>query len=446
VSVHTIREVVTGTHAVLGTTLCPTGAATYLWEPGGALIRAGAGGGAPAEFTLSPVLARRIEDGELLARYEWDDGSGRPIPPVWHALDAELLVPIRRRGTPIGVLVLGRKGSGRPYTMHDVAFLRAAASQIALAMANAGAFARLESLNASLEQQVRERTASLEKANADLGDSLTELRTAYGQLERKQAGLMRAERLATLGRLTAGIAHEVNTPLGAVISSLKILTDLGREYAESIDDPAVVAADHREIASELVRTAEAAVGWARKAASFVGKVRIQGREPRAAATGTFEVATVVADVEALLQHRLRASTCRFHFREDSRLTLVGDPGQLGQVLINLVTNAMDAYEDAGISDRRIEVRASERDGHAVLTVRDWAGGIPDAALPKIFDELFTTKDATRGTGLGLSIARHLVEQSFEGTLTVETAAGVGSCFTISVPTARDDARISAAAG
>src|SRR5207245_2505285 len=89
-----------------------------------------------------------------------------------------------------------------PYTMHDVAFLRAAASQMALAMTNAGAFARLESLNASLEQQVHERTASLAKANVDLGRSLTELRTAYQQLERNQASLMRAERLATLG------AHE----------------------------------------------------------------------------------------------------------------------------------------------------------------------------------------------------------------------------------------------
>src|SRR5213078_4556240 len=148
-----------------------------------------------------------------LARYEWDDGSGRPMPAVWHALGAELLVPIRRGSAPMGALALGRKGSGRPYTMHDVAFLRAAASQLALAMTNAGAFQ---------------------------------------QLERNQASLMRAERLATLGRLTAGIAHEVNTPLGAVINSLKILTDLGREYADSIDDPGVTADDHRSIARELV--------------------------------------------------------------------------------------------------------------------------------------------------------------------------------------------------
>src|SRR5207249_4813365 len=214
VSVHTLGEVVARTHAVMATTMCPASAATFLWEARGQLLRAGEGDGGAVELTLPPALAERIERGEILARYEWDDGSGRAIPPVWHTLGAELLVPIRRGRAPMGALALGRKGSGRPYTMHDAAFLRAAASQIALAMTNAGAFARLESLNASLEQQVQERTASLAKANTDLGCSLTELRTAYQQLERNQASLMRAERLATLGRLTAGIAHEVNSPPG----------------------------------------------------------------------------------------------------------------------------------------------------------------------------------------------------------------------------------------
>ena len=110
----------------------------------------------------------------------------------------------------------------------------------------------------------------------------------------------------------------------------------------------------------------------------------------------------------------------------------------------VVTNAIDAYEDAGISDGRIEIHARQLEASAVLTVRDSAGGIPAAALPKIFDELFTTKDPTRGTGLGLSIARHLVEQSFEGTLTVETEAGVGSCFAITLPAAREQPSAAAA--
>src|SRR5439155_852760 len=121
-------------------------------------------------FLIAPVRAR-VQDGVDRVFFRKGYDAEQALSELSHALGAELLVPIRRGSAPMGALALGRKGSGRPYTMHDVAFLRAAASQLALAMTNAGAFTRLESLNASLEQQVHERTASLAKANVDLGRS-----------------------------------------------------------------------------------------------------------------------------------------------------------------------------------------------------------------------------------------------------------------------------------
>jgi signal transduction histidine kinase len=244
---------------------------------------------------------------------------------------------------------------------------------------------------------------------------------------------MRADRLATLGRLTAGIAHEVNTPLGAALNALTVLTDLGHEYAASIADPSVTADDHRQIARELLATAEAATTWTRKAGTFINKVKTHGREPRSAVAGPFELRAVVTETQALLAHRLHASSCHLDFAGDADARLVGEPMRLGQVLVNLVTNAIDAYEDAGVLDGHIEVRVRNPPGTIILTVRDWAGGIPPEVLPRIFDELFTTKEPGRGTGLGLWIARNLVEQSFGGTLTVETEASVGSCFTVTLP-------------
>jgi len=98
-----------------------------------------------------------------------------------------------------------------------------------------------------------------------------------------------------------------------------------------------------------------------------------------------------------------------------------------------VANAIDAYEEAGILDARIEVAAHRRDEVVTLTVRDRAGGIPQELVRFIFEGLFTTKAAGRGTGLGLWIARTLVEESFGGTLSVETAPGAGSCFTATMP-------------
>jgi len=430
VSAHTLDRVFAQTQAVLAETLCPASAALFAAGAEGdvRLIRATEEGtdGHPAEAQVPIPLAARLARGEILSRYEWDDGGGRTIPAIWQELRADLLVPIVSADAPVATLVLGPKASGRSYNATDLAFLRAASNQIALAMQNAEAFAELEAWNARLEAEVHERTADLQR-------SVREVRTAYQQLETNQAGLMRADRLATLGRLTAGIAHEVNTPLGATLNALSIIRDLGTEYAESIDDPAVTREDHRQIAGELVEKANAAAGWARKAAAFINRVRVQGREPEPASSVAFPLAAVVAETQALLVHRLRTCSCELDFAEEEPFRLVGDPDRLGQVLINLVGNAIDAYEERRVVGGRIEVRGRRAERAIVVTVRDWAGGIPADLLPRIFEEMVTTKEPGRGTGIGLSIARGLVEQAFGGTLAVDVDDGVGSCFTLTMP-------------
>jgi len=207
VSAHTLDRVFAQTHAVLTETLYPVSAAIFAARPDGALNLLQGTDGHPGEARLTGTLAERVARGEILSRYEWDDGSGQPVPAIWHELHADLLIPIVSADAPVATLVLGPKNSGRSYNANDLAFLRAAANQIALAMKNAEAFAELAAWNARLEEQVQERTADLQR-------SVREVRTAYQQLEMNQASLMRADRLATLGRLTAGIAHEVNTPSG----------------------------------------------------------------------------------------------------------------------------------------------------------------------------------------------------------------------------------------
>src|SRR5205814_9279255 len=102
-------------------------------------------------------------------------------------------------------------------------------------------------------------------------------------------------------------------------------------------------------------------------------------------------------------------------------------------VVNLVGNAIDAYADPGIRDGRIETRGRRVGRAIVVTARAWAGGIPADLLPRIFEEMVTTKEPGRGTGIGLSIARGLVEQAFGGTLVVDVEHGIGSRFTLTLP-------------
>ncbi len=439
-------EVEQHTLFVLDQALQPVTSELLLSDDGTTFRRGGHPGRGHAAVELTPDLADRLSRGSILARYQWDDGGAGPLPPFWQTLGAEILVPIRSGQLVIGAISLGRKGSGRSYNDDDSRFLAAAASQVGLAIVNARAFGQLADLNANLEDQVRERTAALEVANDDLNRSYAAMQSAFRQLEQSQTSLMRADRLATLGRLTAGIAHEVNTPLGAVLNALQILGDLGREYQESIDDASVTPEDHREIAREIATTAGNAAGWARKAAAFITRVKTHGREPHPAFRRRFTVQSVVDETRALLTQRLRLECCDLVFEDPEGVTVVGDPARLGQVLVNLVSNALDAYEEARVEESRIVVSARATDAGVEIAVRDWAGGMPADVAARIFDELFTTKDPGRGTGLGLSISRNLVEASFGGTLTVETEASVGSRFLIGLPDRDgDDAAVPVAA-
>jgi signal transduction histidine kinase len=402
-AVESMDAVVSAAARTLASTLAPSAVELRLRENDGRFVRVGAPTLPASEVALPDDLVQRLGAGGVIARYEWDDGSERALPEAWHELGAELLVPIRDPRGLGAILVLGQRRSGRAYAGPDVAFLRTVASQMALAI-----------------EDVR----------------------LLQRLEQKQASLMRADRLATLGRLTSGLAHEMGGPIGAVLSALRVLEELGQEYKASIDEPSVAPADHREIAAEMITTARNATEWTERASAFLKRITSQSRDPHSTAQQRFLVSSVVSETSALLAHRLRASAATLEFQEDGEpVAVVGDPASLGQVLTNLVGNALDAYEDAGRTDRRLVVGA-RRDGRRVLlSVRDWAGGMPPETLARIFDELYTTKEVGRGTGLGLWISRNLIEQCFGGTLEAESELGIGSCFTATLPLASAPLRV-----
>ncbi len=390
-------------------------------------------------LALPSKMATALRTRGIVTPYDvdqWADASSRT---VWEQLDAELLLAVASDQDLLGAVFVGARESGRPYRVLDMVFLRAAAGQVALGVRNAEAFGRLEELNASLEAQVSQRTADLERANGEVQRSLAELQLAYAQLERSQQSLVRIDRLATLGRVAAGVAHEVNTPLAAVMNELALLQRLAREYQDSIGDPVVTAEDHHAIAAELERGVAAATAWAKKAAAYIRRMKLHSREPGTPTTTPFAVRAVVEDVRGLLEHRLRALDCRIELHESAPgTTLRGDATRLGQVLVNLVANALDAYEDSGRPATPIVIRARADASGTVLEVEDGAGGMAPDVAARVFDELYTTKEPGRGTGLGLWISRSLVEEAFGGTLVLETEEGAGSRFVITVPAGSEE--------
>jgi signal transduction histidine kinase len=270
-----------------------------------------------------------------------------------------------------------------------------------------------ESINVDLEREVRRRTEALEQRNAELHEAMDKLRRA-------QDNLVRSEKLASMGRLVAGIAHEINNPVNAVINSLGPLDEAVKKIAAGEGgSPVEIAKEAEEILAVVQRGAtrtkaivQALHGYAR------GDDTVQ-RE--------VNLARSVDETLGLLQHRLRNVKVVKDVEPMARI--LGFPGQVDQVLMNLLTNAAQAIGEKGGT---IRVTATNQDAHVLLTVADDGSGIPKHVLPHIFDPFFTTKDVGEGSGLGLSIVHGIIERH-GGHIDVESELGQGTKFSISFP-------------
>lgn len=179
---------------------------------------------------------------------------------------------------------------------------------------------------------------------------------------------------------------------------------------------------------KLVRATQA---WTEKAA-YMRSLKAHTRDLRQGESRPFSVHRIIEDTTLLLAYRLRLSQCALvvsGITED--LTLQGDPSKLGQVLTNLIVNAIDAYPDDTGGEIGLAIVSDPH--HVEIQVRDHGCGISPAHLDKIFDEFFSTKRLGEGTGLGLSITRDIVANFFGGTITVTSTSGQGSTFIVRLP-------------
>ncbi len=401
-------------------------------------------GGHDAPDAIAPdhPLIERLRGGRrAVTVYDFDEDG--PLSPADAAcqdmlgrLHAQLVLALAVRGELIGVIALGKKKSGTIFTLDDLDFLTTFANQVAVAIVNAQSYRKIEELNASLEHKVALRTGELAQTNDELACSLSDLERAYDDLQRSQENLLRAEKMAALGRLTAGIAHEVNTPLGASLNSLKMMEELVGEYRSSIGDPSVDENDHREIASELAQMVGHVFKWTTKAAGYIRSIKAHTRGTDTVEEYSFEIRQLIEDTCLLLAHRLRLSVCSVTVDCARGVMLYGDPGRLGQVLTNLLTNAIDAYEGQGTAAAVIRVSVITGPEHVEIAVEDEGSGIEPEHLGRVFEELFTTKPAGKGTGLGLPIARDIMTDCFGGRIDVASDLGKGSQFTVWIPRRR----------
>jgi signal transduction histidine kinase len=272
--------------------------------------------------------------------------------------------------------------------------------------------------------------AVLDELRQQLSSALMRIRRE-DDLAKNQERLLISEKMAALGRLTAGMAHEMNTPLAAVRTALDELSGLVEEYEGSVGDASVTPEDHGAIAHEMSEAIRVATSAAEKVAGFVYGIKFQTRDLPTQEYRLFNAVPVVTDTLLLLNHALRKVACNVAFEHSSgSIELFGSPGRLAQVITNLVTNAIDASRPKGGGP--IVLSLSQSDGIVLLKVADQGHGIPEEIINRIFDPMFTTKPFGEGTGLGLSIVHDIVTTDYSGAIEVDTEVGRGTTFTLSL--------------
>lgn len=256
---------------------------------------------------------------------------------------------------------------------------------------------------------------------------ISERRASEAALRSAQNQLIASEKLASLGRLTAGLAHEINTPLAAVMNNLHHSRELALEYRSSLSAPEVTAEDHAEIASELIGTLELASATASRIGEFIRSVRSHTRDTTSPQC-EFEPADQISTTLLMLGHETRASGAAVNFEIEgsgANLKLRGEPGRFNQVVTNLTVNALQACEDQPV--RQVTLRLRRRGRWVELQVADTGSGVNPAHQGQLFEPLFTTK--AQGTGLGLPLVRDIMQGHFGGTLECTSSVPGHTVFT-----------------
>ena len=252
------------------------------------------------------------------------------------------------------------------------------------------------------------------------------------QIHENQNMLMEKERLASLGQLIGGIAHNLKTPIMSISGAAEGLTDLIKEYDESIGDPEVTIDDHHAIAKDMTEWVNKIKSYSEYMSDVITAVKGQAVTLSENESTSFDLDELVKRVNILMKHELKNAliVLNIQFNTDKSTLLHGDITSLVQVINNMISNSIQAYN--GETNKSIDLILDRKDNNIVISVKDYGIGLPDKVKQKLFKEMITTK-GKNGTGLGLFMSYSTIRAHFNGHITFKSEKGKGTTFNIIIP-------------
>jgi PAS domain S-box-containing protein len=273
---------------------------------------------------------------------------------------------------------------------------------------------------------------ALHQLNDSLRAQVQATHQALEQLQQTQHQLVRAERLASLGGLVAGVAHEINTPIGITLTAASHLHDEAERLVAAMADNSLKRSQLETFAQTFQQSANLVLGNARRAAELIQSFKRVAVDQTSEERRRLHFREYLEEIITSLSPQLKKTAHQIRIDCDPQLEIDTLPGAISQIITNLVLNSLShAYTEGEAGHIAIEVR--RQGARLKLSYRDDGCGIPAEILPQIFDPFFTTKRGAGGTGLGLHIVFGLVHQQLHGSIEAHSTPGQGTEFVLDLP-------------
>jgi len=261
---------------------------------------------------------------------------------------------------------------------------------------------------------------------------ITQHKEDMQEIRKNQDMVIEKERLATLGQMIGGIAHNLKTPIMSISGATEGITNLVKEYELSIDNPQVNSEDHHEIAKEMTEWIDKIKHYLEYMSDVITAVKGQAVNFSEEQQYTFTVEELVKHVNILMKHELKNAIIYLNTSIlcDDKTRIKGNMNSLVQVINNMISNAIQAYE--GKTEQNIDLTINVDGEKVIISVKDYGPGLPEKVQQKLFKQMITTK-GKNGTGLGLYMSYSNIKAHFNGDITVDTEQGKGTTFNIVLP-------------
>lgn len=289
----------------------------------------------------------------------------------------------------------------------------------------------IQELNQNLETKVEERTCELRNTEQQLKDKLQELTLAYEELKRTQNQLIESEKMASLGSLVAGVAHEINTPVGVSVTAASMLHNNAEQLMLKYNNEILTAKEFEEYLQTLHEGTDMVLRNLRNASSLIDSFKHVSVDQTIDEKRTIDLCKYIEEVVISLKPRYKNKVDSIEIDCQEPIKILTYPGAIAQIITNLVLNSIiHGFEK--MEEGKISIHLHHSDGLISFIYRDNGKGIPEHIRPKIFDPFFTTKKYEGGTGLGLHIVFNLVTHKLAGNIRAESIPGEGTSFTITL--------------